>query len=108
MKNDDVSAVVPSQARPPVAGHNGPPVAGHTVPPAGGLRKITYFDLKPGVFIKVSGAAQNAYEITTRSEKKICMRRVKDGLEHCMDTGRLLDEVNRNLSLNGHLLSGPN
>lgn len=67
--------------------------------------KITYFDIKPGDFIKVQGAAQNSYEITSKSAKKICMRRMKDGLEHCMETGSVLDMINGSLNLNGHLLN---
>ena len=65
--------------------------------------KITYWDVKVGDFIKAGGRAQNAYEVTSKSEKKICMKRVRDGMEHCMETGRMLDMLNREADLNMHL-----
>jgi hypothetical protein len=66
--------------------------------------KITYWDIKIGDFIKVSGQAHNAYEITSKSVKQICMRRMKDGLEHCMETERVLGMINENLKMNRHLV----
>lgn len=67
------------------------------------MLKITYWDIKIGDFIKVPGAAKNVYEITSKSEKQICMRRMKDGLEHCMETGKMLDLMNQYSDLNAHL-----
>jgi hypothetical protein len=57
--------------------------------------KVTYWDLRVGEKIENTGRAMNAYEIISMSEKKICMRRLKDGMEHCMDTARALDMINR-------------
>lgn len=65
-------------------------------PPRADCGTITYWDIKIGDFIKVSGQARNAYEITSKSQKQICMRRMKDGLEHCMETERVL-EMNKHL-----------
>ena len=57
--------------------------------------KVTYWDLRVGEKIESTGRAKNAYEITSMSEKKICMRRLKDGMEHCMETARALEMINR-------------
>ena len=57
--------------------------------------KITYWDLQVGERIENTGKAKNVYEITSKSEKKICMRRINDGMEHCMDTARALDMINK-------------
>jgi hypothetical protein len=70
--------------------------------------QITFWDIKVGDLILVPGKAQNAYEVTSKSEKKICVRRKKDGLEHCMDTVRLLKEINGHLDINHHLLNRQN
>ena len=50
--------------------------------------------LEVGERIENTGKAQNVYEITSKSEKKICMRRINDGMEHCMYTARALDMIN--------------
>ena len=68
--------------------------------------KIKYWDLNVGDFIKVGGRARNAYEVTSKSEKKICMKRVRDGMEHCMETGRVMDMLNEGLDMNMHLVEG--
>jgi hypothetical protein len=67
------------------------------------MLKMSYWDLKIGDFIKVSGKAHNAYEITSKSKKQICMRRMKDGLEHCMETEGVLNMINANYEMNRHL-----
>ncbi|MFH0920160.1 MAG: hypothetical protein V1913_07340 [Fibrobacterota bacterium] len=52
---------------------------------------VSFWDIKSGDLIKAAGQAQNIYEITTKSEKQVCMRSVKKGVEHCMATDQFMD-----------------
>jgi hypothetical protein len=66
--------------------------------------KITFWDFKPGDQITFPDRARNTYEITSKSEKKVCLRRVKDGFEHCMETDRFLKHLNSDTAVNPHLV----
>jgi len=55
--------------------------------------ETTFWDIKTGDIVTASGKAQNAYEIISKSEKKICMRNVKNNVEHCMETNQFFGHV---------------
>ncbi len=60
--------------------------------------RITFWDIRVGDKIDSTGKAHNVYEIISKSEKTICLKRIKDGFQYSMNTEKVLKMIN---SFNG-------
>ena len=60
---------------------------------------ITFYDLKGQTF-RAPGNAGNDWSVMSVRQDKSLVRRLKDGLEHWIDTGMLLAIINANPNSN--------